>query len=811
MTTTKPVIHMIGNAHIDVVWLWRYPEGLQEVKATFRSALDRMLEYPDFRFTASSAAHYEWVERNDPSMFREIQERVAEGRWEIAGGWWVEPDCNIPGGEALVRQGLLGQRYFLERFGRMASVGFNVDSFGHAGSLPQILRKSGIEFYVFMRPAPDEKTLPSPLFWWEADEGSRVLAYRIPYQYCTGSSAAHLESHLESCMKELGTDLDEVMCFYGVGNHGGGPTRANIEAIQALAAGADYPAVLFSTTERFFRGVDARKLPLPTVHDELQHHARGCYANHSGVKQWNRRAESLLVTAEKAITIAERVAGHRGGNGLAQAWKDVLLNQFHDVLAGTAIEEAYEDARDTHGEAMAIAGRGLTDAVQAVAGRVGVEHREDSVPLFAFNPHAWPSRVELELDFINFASFHAPSHIEDEDGNRIELQLVTSRSAVYLTWCFSFIAELPPLGYRVYRLVLGEYRTAALSQGSPLVETDRWRLEFDAKTGLIASLVDRRGNCEVFSGPAGEAIVIDDPTDTWGHGPTRFDEEIGRFQLRSIQRVEDGPVRSVVRVTSEYGTSVLCQDFIVYRDLDPIEVRVWLDWREQHRVLKLRWPVCLDSARATYEIPYGFQERPVDGEEEPGQRWVDVTGAHLRTGEVYGLSLLNDGKYSFDVRGSNLHMTVVRSPVYAHHDPYPLDPLENRFMDQGIQRFTYALLPHAGTWREAGTVRRAIEMNERAVALLDAGHAGDLPRVASFVEVTPENVVVTALKQAEDASGDTVVRCHETAGMSTRASIRLTAWDRVIDAELGPSEIKTYRIPAADSEAVYEVDLLERP
>ena len=180
---TEGTLHMIGHAHLDPVWLWRWTEGFQETKATFRSALDRMKEYDDFQFISSSAAFYEWIEQSDPAMFAEIQNRVREGRWCLVGGWWIEPDCNIPAGESFVRQGLYGQRYFMEKFGRKAVVGFNPDSFGHAASLPQILKKSGLHYYVFMRPMPNEKGLPSRLFWWESDDGSRVLTYRIPYEY----------------------------------------------------------------------------------------------------------------------------------------------------------------------------------------------------------------------------------------------------------------------------------------------------------------------------------------------------------------------------------------------------------------------------------------------------------------------------------------------------------------------------------------------------------------------------------------------------------------------------------------------------
>ncbi len=326
-------LHMIGNAHIDPVWLWQWQEGFHEVLATFRSALDRMKEYDDFAFVSSSAAFYEWVEKTDPQMFREIKQRVAEGRWQIVGGWWIQPDCNIPGGESFVRHGLYGQRYFKEKFGVTARVGYNVDSFGHNGMLPQILKKSGMDYYVFMRPTPQEKGLPGRLFWWESDDCSRVLTFRIPFEYCTWGK--ELDKHVRRNANELKAPFNELMCFYGVGNHGGGPTRENIESIKRLNDDPNFPALVFSTPEKFFAEVLAKDLPIQVVHDDLQHHASGCYAAHSGVKQWNRKAENLLMAAEKFSAIAERVTGQPYPCDFDLAWKNVLFNQFHDIMAGT--------------------------------------------------------------------------------------------------------------------------------------------------------------------------------------------------------------------------------------------------------------------------------------------------------------------------------------------------------------------------------------------------------------------------------------------------------------------------------------------
>lgn len=799
-------LHMIGNGHIDPVWLWQWHEGYHEVKATFRSALDRLSEYDDFVFVSSSAQFYEWVERSDPAMFEEIKQRVAEGRWRVVGGWWIQPDCNIPSGESFVRQALYGQRYFREKFGVMATTGYNVDSFGHNGMLPQLLRKAGLRRYVFMRPMPHEKGLPGRLFWWQADDGSRVLALRLPFEYCTWGK--DLEQHIRRCAGELKPPFDELMCFYGVGNHGGGPTRENIESIRRLNDDPDFPRLVFSDPDTYFETIEARDLPIPVVHDELQHHASGCYAAHSGIKRWNRQAENRLISAEKFAAIAYRLTGMPyPREEFARAWKQVLFNQFHDTLAGTSLEAAYDDARDQLGEALAIADRVQNDAIQSIAWAIDIPAQEGVKPLTVFNPHAWRSRVNVALQTRGVPAAFA---LLDDEDRPVPVQDVQSWATSGGQRRLTFTADLPPLGWRTYRIVPVEAAPASetsLSATDHTLENRFFRLEIDPQTGQIASLFDKRHGVEVFAGPAARAVVIDDPSDTWSHNVFRFQDEIGQFMATSVRLVESGPVLTTVRVKSAFGASTLTQDFTLYDDLPQIDVRVTVDWREKHKMLKLRFTVNQIFMRAVYEIPYGHIEREATGDEEPGQSWLDVSGTVRETGETYGLSLLNDGKYSFDVNVRDIGLTVLRSPVYAHHIPtQPQPDRDYSYIDQGMQTFTYSLLPHAGSWEMAGTVRRAAELNQRPIALLGTYHDGSLPQSRATVEVTPENIVVGAVKLAED-NDDLIVRCYESSRVATEAELRVG--ERVIPLSFGACEIKTIRVPRDDSQPVMETNLLE--
>jgi alpha-mannosidase len=830
----RPLLHMIGSAHIDPVWLWQWPEGYQEVRATFRSVIELMEEYPELHFTCDSIAYYAWVEESDPELFEAIRERVAEGRWEVVGGWWVEPDCNLPCGESFARQALYAQRWLAEHLGRIATVGCNVDPFGHNAMLPQLLRKAGMDSYLLMRPEPHELRLPAPAFWWQSPDGSRVLAFRIPHHYA--SAGAELAGHVAAVLAQLPPGWQELACFYGVGNHGGGPTRANLESIRRLAAAGAPARLQCGTSRRFLDRLLAGGGELPVVAGELQHHAVGCYAAHSGIKRWNRRAESLLLAAERWAAVARLVAElPYPREELGHAWRQVLFNQFHDLLAGTAIEPAYQDARDQLGEAASIAGRVANRSMQALSRRIGIQAEPDVSPVVVFNPHPWPLRADVELEL---GSLAGPARLVDEADRAVPVQATRSQATVP-GWRqrVVFAAELPPLGYRTYRLYPGagsggeggpgagrEGGSGAGpgAEGDPgagpgggsdgvVLESSRLRAVVDRRTGWLASLVDTASGAELAPAlPEPHAVVLSDRTDTWSHRALAYRDQAGAFTCESVRLLEHGPVRSVVRVSSRYGASTLTEDLVLGRDSAVLEVRATLDWHERLALLKLRVPSALAEVTATYEIPYGHLERPTDGAEEPAQAWVDVSGV-LPDGRRAGLALLNDGKHAFDVRAGRIGMTAARSPVYAWHEPRELDPDEDySYLDQGAQRFVYRLLPHAGDWRAAGVARAAAELNQPPFALLESCHPGPLPQRRWFVAVAPDSVLVSVVKLAEDPGDDLVVRAYESAGRPVTATIDLPLVGRRVTATFGPCEIRTFRVPLDPERAVAATDLLER-
>jgi alpha-mannosidase len=790
-------LHMIGNAHIDPVWLWQWPEGYQEVRATFRSALDRMRENDDFVFTHTSVLFLEWVEESDPEMFAEIRERIAEGRWQVVGGWWIEPDCNIPSGESFVRQGLYGQRYLLDRFGITATTGANLDSFGHNGSLPQILAKSGMDSYVFLRPKPDENPdVPAPLFRWEAADGSSVRAYRIPHEYCAPRD--DLGDHVEQSLATLPPDLDELAVFYGVGNHGGGPTQANLRSIEELNARGNGTRLELSSLRAFFDAVAGDDVP--SWRGDLQYHAPGCYTTHSGIKRWNRRAENLLQRAEKWSAVADALGAQDYPLAqLSEAWQLLLFNQFHDTLAGTSIEPAYEDARDQIGHASSIAALAFNRAVQSVARQIEIPFEDGTFPLVVFNPHPWRLREDVELEY----NWMKPEGVRLADGAPLQqTRSLTTMSANRSRLVFP--ADVPPLGYRVYRIVPGAEEAAdGVRATHTSLENEHVSLEIDPATGRIARLVHRASGADLAAPGRPHAGVVNDASDTWGHEVTAYDDVIGEFECTSAKLVENGPVRAILRVESRYGESVLREDYVLGALATYVDVRVTIDWRERLKLLKLRYPTSVEDARATFEAPYGHLEREPNGHEDPGQTWVDVSGAGR------GLAVINDAKSGYDVLGSDLGISAVRSPVWAWHDPRELEPGGDfEYMDQGRQSFRVRLVPHAGDWRAANVVRLAAELNQPAYAMFESFHDGSLPPEGSYADGGDGSVVFTVLKAAEDGGGY-VLRGFESGGRAAHATVALPLLERTLELDFGANEIKTVFVPRDPTEPVRETNLLE--
>jgi alpha-mannosidase len=816
-------LYVIGNAHIDIPWLWPWPEAMAVGLSTFRAALDRMNEFPDFKFTASSAQLYEWAAAADPAMMAEIRKRVDEGRWDVVGGWWVEPDVNVPNGESLIRQGLYGERVFQQLLGRTTHVGYNPDSFGHPGTLPQILKLQGMHGYVFMRPGSHEKELPADVFWWQGADGTRILTYRIPSSY---GITRDIEDRMHDYVSKLQEPTNSMMLFYGAGDHGGGPAKDTIHTILEVQKQPGAPKIIFSTPDQYFDDlakmdvgahghVPLQTPTFPVVDDDLQHHSVGCYTAVSEIKKDNRTAEAALMTGEKMAELASVLVGlPYPKSDFTASWKKVLLMQFHDSMAGTALPEAYVVSHNAYGFAKEVADQAIYKAAEKIAWQVPTTDPASEY-VVVFNPHAWAAKLNVQYDlswgFDNKGGTLSNSRLEDEQGNAVPHQWTAGQTVAGGRRGLVFQASVPAFGYRQFRVrKLAPFAAPATSVSATDkgLENEHLRVTF-AEDGTI-SMYDKDAGAEVFHGGTGgaRAVVIDDPSDTWSHGVVSYTKEIGAFSSASFRVLENGPVRATLRVRTGYGASLMTTDWMLYAGASTLEARVSLDWHERQKILKFSFPVDVENPVPTYEIAYGFKVRKANGAEDPGQRWIDLSGE--RNGKTYGLTVLNDAKYGYSVQDNDLRVSIVRGAAYAQHQPARIEPTgEYIWQDQGIQTFRMVLAPHTGVWQDAGVVRLAEEMTAPVPVLYQGIHRGTRAQSASFLSVDVPDVVVSDVKQAEDGN-DLIIRCYETAGHATKATLDLGLVHRHWTGEFHPLEIKTLRVPLTAAGKIREVNALEQ-
>lgn len=814
---TMKQIHLIGNAHLDPVWLWKKPEGLSEIKSTFRSALDRMKEFPDYVFTSACAGYYYWIEQVDPEMFEEIRHRVKEGRWSITGGFWVQPDCNLPSGEAFARHILYSQNYFREKFGITAKVGYNVDSFGHNGMLPQLLQKGGMDSYVFMRPdASENPNLPGNLFLWEAPDGSRVTVFRIYLHY--GDSKISHKERLDMAKEKAESDGYPYMLFYGVGNHGGGPTIEGLKSFSAMCSPDN--SVAFSSTTQYFQeisdnGIQSR---LPVVTGGLQHHASGCYAAFAPVKAANRRAERALTAAETYDVLASSLLSVPSlHDRFRPAWEKVMFNQFHDILTGCCIREAYDDALGAFSAARDAAGEISDLALQRISWKIKTtrvldhspcqkngwvlwEKDGEGAPVVLFNPHSFPVQVPVQVNV-------TVSGVTDCQGNPVRLQQVrgpqTNGNDRKNTL---FLADIPAWGYATYYVFKDhsfEETDSRILVENTTMENEFLRVRIDPDTGAIASLWDKERGEELAGGAMAQALVIDDhKSDTWAHGIFAFDDVIGRFSDPEIQVVDCGPIRATIRVTARYGNSVLRQDFMLHQGKRELEVRCFLDYHEKLKIVKLSFPTVFSRGQAVYSMPYGFLRKDPDGLEEPSQEWMAIAGAE----GCGGLALLNDSKYSFSAKEGEMRMIIARSAIFADHFGHRDSMVE--YQDQGEQFFRYVLKP-LDSPDFAEVVKSAALLNRAPDLILETHHDGPLAPQFTGIRISAENVIAQTIKlpESEKRTGY-ILRLYETSGKAAETEIDIPFLNRVFHLTMKPQEIKTLWIPEQGD--ILEVDLTEQ-
>lgn len=779
-------IYMIGNTHFDPVWLWKWDEAMASIHSTFRSALDRMNEDPTFVYSFATPPVFEWIRQTDPAMFEEIRRRVSEGRWELCEGWYLQPDCFSAAGESYARQGLYGQRYLLDTFGRYADTVFNIDSFGHNAATPQLLAKSHIAYYCMCRPESWHVPLPSPYFYWQSKDGSRVKAFRAGQfsEIYTKDLPANIEQ-AETALRTA--DCDEMM-VYGVTNHGGAPTKQAIADIHRLNGEKPYDIRCATVTQYF----EAQGEPSHTVEGELITGDFGPYTNLHEIKRRNRVAEYAALDAEKAALIARELLDRPyPADTLASCWRDILFHQFHDILGGACIKEAYVDAFNGLGRATLSAEEITQFSLQSVTRRIQTPgtnaDTEWNLVVWNLNDRPYDGYIEAEVQWLHeFPAYSGGIVVEDAAGRQYPCQVILSRSVIAgFRSRFVFRATVPAMGYRSFRVIKTNEPAALIdSRDAHTVETDVLSVTFDPTTGYLGRVTDKR------TGRTWEHLLrpvcLADEGDTWCFNIDGYGDALGAWAPESIRVTESGPLRTTVKAVHTWRQSRLTLYYTFYRDTDYFDVRYVVNWNEAHTVLKLACKTGGD--RLSVAAPFTVEQRGDTVADQPMGEWLSMQG------ETGGVALMPDNLFSYTKQGDTVLLSVLRSCIYGDLRLEPLDEdADYPIMEQGISEGRVRVMLHSGDWREANVPAAATAFQHPPLVIDEANHGGDLPAEHSFFTVDADHVAVSAIKQCE-TDDSIIVRLCEYGGIADAVS--LTMFDRTYTVAVTPYEIKTLKLTA---------------
>ncbi len=834
-------LYCVGHAHIDMNWQWNWPETVSIINDTF-STVDRLMdEFPEFRFSQSQASTYLALKEYLPELYEKVRERIKEGRWEITASTWVEGDKNLACGEIMCRHLLYTKRFISEEFGipiDAIKLDWEPDLFGHAYTVPGVLARAGVKRYYFCRCGKGIR-----LFWWQGKDGSRVLAFDDGALWYNGeigldragAGAGFPDMTNQMFDFEKSTGLREYLFVYGVGDHGGGPTRRDLTLAIDMNTWPIFPNIKLSTTEEYFSIIEP-KLPdnLPVIDDELNFIFPGCFTSQTNIKLANRYGENRLAEAESAAVIAWRLLGKPyPSSDLFIGWRNTMFNQFHDIIPGSGVKGTYEYAQGLFQETLTRTSMVKTTSLRAIAARVdtagadgipadegpgskvgvgigagsGHESELGSVstlsggavsaePFLIFNPNPW---VRGDLAIVKVWDKPIPADrvkVTSPSGEEFSGQVVGRGNY----WGHSFISvafpaeKLPAMGYRVYT-VSRSYspiasRSGVSANGFNAIENEFFRVEVDQRSGAISSLIDKRTGYNLV--PEGKRIgmlqwLLEAP-----HGMSAW--EIGQIIKQvdfrdgaTIDMPHRGPYLGTVRARHKLNDSSFTMEISLKAGVPRVEFNLNVNWLERGHpgygvpMLKVVFPLAVRESKARFEIPFGYIERPTDGGEVPALRWVDLAGKRLDGDGTVGAVLLNDQKYGHSVIENETRLTLIRSS----YDPDPLPEL-------GDHKIRFALAPHDGNLSASEAAKAGYELNHQLEAVATNVHKGDLPAEKGFVSVRTPNVLLSGIKKAEDGD-ELIVRLYEMDGKATEAEV-----------QMDPSLIKP------DSAAV-ETDILERP
>ena len=792
----KFTIHFAANAHIDAAWLWRKKETIDVCYHTFSSVMNmfeaRGDETKNFAYSQSQAAFYEWMRDMYPDLFEQIKRKVKSGNWEIVGGMWVEPDCNLPDGISWSRQLLYGQKFFEQNLGKRAKIGWNPDSFGYNWNLPMFLLNAGIDVFITQKIGwNDTNVFPYRVFWWEAPSGQRVLTY-FPFDYVNDiSKPVGLVDWVRQF--EANTGFRNMMVLFGVGNHGGGPSIEMMKRIDKLAKLDIYPNVEFGTAEEYLSWLKKQDLKnIPVWNDELylEYH-RGTMTTQSDIKKSNRENEVLLSNAEKFSSVSNQLGFNYPQNDLSDAWKIVLFNQFHDILPGSSINEVYLDAKKDYAEAKKIGENILSSSLKNIAEKINTSDIQDGKALIVFNPLSWRRTDLVRFTIPNDEKKYS---VFDLNGNPILSQeLIKSRFEKEI--CF-IASDVPSLGYKTYVLKLSDEQNKQITKKSLLkipingtselppqlielaLDNKYFKLNIDANTGWINQIYDKRLKRNLLTEAGNKLQLLEDKPSAWDAWNIGLTGAEFPYKFRKLEVIEDGDVMTIARAyfdylkpgtvkefpTEDFPNSFFTQDIILYKEIDRIDFKLNAEWFEEKTMLKVAFPVNVSDTTATFEIPYGTIKRSTTLKaqldkgkwETPALRWADLSE------NAFGISLLNKSKYGYDIKNNVMRLSLLRSPKWP-----------DEMADMGFHEIEYSLYPHQGNVAQAKITKKGYEYNYPLLPVITENHVGELAKEKSFASLTPENFVLTSVKKAEGIDNTFVYQFYETDGKDSIAQLKL--------------------------------------
>jgi alpha-mannosidase len=757
---------LTGHAHIDLAWLWPYNETRRKMRRTFNTALSLMERSDDFRFNQSTAHYYAQMEEDDPELLERIKKQVAEGKWETVGGMWVEPDTNMPTGESLARQVLYGQRYFEKTFGTRHTVCWLPDCFGFSGALPQILRLGGIDsFFTIKVNWSETNHIPSDLFWWKGLDGSQVLTHTFDNPMHGYNGFVQPDCFVPTWKNFRGkVQHDTSLLAVGYGDGGGGVTPEMVERELQLRDFPAIPRARWGTVKGYYEKAHhvASEKTLPVWDGEiyLELH-RATLTSQSGVKRKHRQAERALITAETIASLAHMLGAEKP-RSLEPDWRVVLKNEFHDILPGSSIREVYQDAEEE------------------LDGVFGHAREEQEKALKSLTAHLPKGAIDGALVVVNPSLAPRPLSARLADGT-----VVSSGDIV---------APLSAAVFDKQSLKPAGELTATVDR----LENDHLAVRI-GRDGAVESLIHKATGREAIDGSANQLWVYpaDKPRnwDAWDIDADYAEKAVRLDKPDSISLVENGAHRAAIRVVYRYRNSSVTQTYVLTANAKRLDIETTIDWHDRRTLLRTLNPVAALARKATCECAFGIVERATHTNtsweqamfEAVAHRFVDISEPD------FGVALLNNAKYGHSMRGNVIGMSLVRGPIYP-------DPLA----DEGEQSFTYALMPHAGTWDEGGVLDEAIDLNQPLMSTEASGLSGG---TSSPVATDGVPVAFSGLKPAEEGDG-LILRLYEPAGRRGKLSVNLASgWkvsqplnileepiERKGPADIMPFEIRTWRL-----------------